>query len=311
MFKPFSLMLVPDCGNVHSLRITSRLLTFLSGALILLLIVGAWGGWLIWHGTAKNRQLLSLNNELTTTQTRYHNQINKLQMRIDAGRKELAVYARNIGTIQARLTRLDALGSQLVKVASLDASEFNFGLKPAIGGPRMQGRAVDPIGMTASLGNLDSRLLGMDNQLTAIDYLLESKRDQQAARPHEWPTEGGWMSSPYGMRIDPFTGVRDMHHGVDIANRFGAPILAASHGIVTFAGKMEGFGLMIDIDHGYGYVTRYGHMTSLAVQAGDEVADGQLIGRIGSRGRSTGPHLHYEVHLYGRAIDPSAYLPRG
>jgi len=311
LFRPFSLMLVPDCGSVHSLRITSRWLTFLSGAFILLLIAGAWSGWLLWHGATKNRHLLSLNNQLTATQTRYHHQINKLQMRIDADRKELAVYARNIGTMQARLTRLDALGSQLVKVASLDASEFNFGLQPAIGGPRVQGTSVNPIGIAASLGSLDSRVLGMDNQLAAIDYLLESKRDRLAARPHEWPTEGGWMSSPYGMRIDPFTGVREMHHGVDIANRFGAPILAASHGIVTFAGKMEGFGLMIDIDHGYGYVTRYGHMTSLSVHAGDEVTDGQLIGRIGSRGRSTGPHLHYEVHLYGRAIDPSEYLPRG
>ena len=311
MFKSFSLMLVPDCGSVRSLRITPRLVTILSGTLLLLFVFGVWGGWQVWHGEAQSRQILSLHKQLAMTQTRHQDQINKLQMRIDADRKELAVYARNIGTMQARLTRLDALGSQLVKVTSLDASEFNFGLQPAIGGPRVQGKTVNPIGIGAALERLDSRLLDMDNQLAAIDYLLESKRGRQAAKPHAWPTEGGWISSRFGMRIDPFNGVRDMHHGVDIANRFGAPILAASHGIVTFAGKMEGFGLMIDIDHGYGYVTRYGHMTSLAVHVGDEVTDGQLIGRIGSRGRSTGPHLHYEVHLYGHAIDPSEYLPRG
>jgi len=170
---------------------------------------------------------------------------------------------------------------------------------------------VNPNAIDDSLKRLDSRLASMDTQLAAIDYLLEKKRMLQAAKPHAWPTEGGWISSRYGMRIDPFNGGREMHRGLDIANRFGAPVLAASRGIVTFAGKMQGFGNMIDIDHGYGYVTRYGHMSSITVRAGDTVADGQLIGRIGSRGRSTGPHLHYEVHRYGRSINPGKYLPRG
>lgn len=311
MFKPFSLMLVPDCGSVRTIRITSRLLTFLSGTLLLLLVFGVGGGWLLWHGDMRNQKILSLNSQLLIAQNRHQNQIDKLQKHIDADRKRLAVYARNIGTMQAQLIRLDALGSQLVEAASLDASEFNFGLKPATGGPRVQARDVKPEEISVSLERLDSRLLDMDNQLAAIDYLLESKRDQQAAKPHAWPTDGGWISSRYGMRIDPFSGERDMHHGLDIANRFGASILAASHGIVTFAGKMEGFGNMIDIDHGYGYVTRYGHMTTLAVRTGDEVTDGQLIGRIGSKGRSTGPHLHYEVRLYGKAIDPIKFLPHG
>jgi len=248
---------------------------------------------------------------LAMVRTRHQNQVDKLQMRIDSDRKQLAVYARNIGTIQARLARLDALGLQLVETASLDASEFNFGLQPAIGGPRVQAKSMNPVGMDVSLESLDSRLLGMDTQLAAIDYLLEKKRLVQAAKPHAWPTEGGWISSRYGMRIDPFNGGREMHRGVDIANRFGAPVLAGSRGIVTFAGKMQGFGNMIDIDHGYGYVTRYGHMSSIAVKVGDEVKDDQLIGRVGSRGRSTGPHLHYEVHRYGRSLDPMKYLPRG
>jgi len=304
-------MLVPDRGNVRSLRITPRLLTVLSGSLLLLMLFGAWGGWQTWHGQVKNRQILSLENQLSMAQTRSQGQVGKLQSRIDADRKQLAVYARNIGAIQARLARLDALGSQLVEAASLDASEFNFGLKPAVGGPRMQTMTVNLDGIPASLGRLDSRLSSIDTQLAAIDYTLERKRDIHAARPHAWPTEGGWISSPYGMRIDPFNGGEEMHRGVDIANRFGAPVLAASHGIVTFAGKMKGFGNMIDIDHGYGYVTRYGHMSSIVVHVGDEVADDQLIGRIGSKGRSTGPHLHYEVHRYGQSIDPIKYLPRG
>lgn len=304
-------MLVPDRGSVRSLRMTSRLLAILSGSLVSLLVIGVWGGWQVWHGQAKNHQIMSLENRLAMTQARYQGQVGKLQTRINSDRKRLAVYARNIGTMQARLTRLDALGSQLVEVASLDASEFNFGLQPAIGGPRMQVRPVNLDGIDVSLGRLDSRLLNIDTQLAAIDYLLEKKRMQQAAKPHAWPTEGGWISSRYGFRIDPFNGGREMHRGIDIANRFGAPVLAASRGIVTFSGKMKGFGYMIDIDHGYGYVSRYGHMSSLAVHVGDEVGDDQLIGRVGSRGRSTGPHLHYEVHRYGRSLNPLKYLPRG
>jgi len=311
LFKPFSLMLVPDRGRVRSLRMTPRLLVILSGSMLSLFVLGAWGGWQAWHGETTHRRILSLENQLTMAEIRYQGQTGKLQARIDADRKRLAVYARNIGTMQARLARLDALGSQLVEVASLDASEFNFGLQPAIGGPRMQAKTVSLGGIDASLERLTSQLLNMDTQLAAVNYLLENKRGQQAARPHAWPTEGGWISSRYGVRIDPFNGGQEMHRGIDIANRFGAPVLAASRGIVTFSGKMKGFGYMIDIDHGYGYVSRYGHMSNLAVHVGDEVADGQLIGRIGSRGRSTGPHLHYEVHRYGRSINPGKYLPRG
>jgi len=311
LLKPFSLMLVPDRGSVCSLRMSSCLLVILSGSLLSLLVLGAWGGWQVWQGAARDRHVQALENQLAMVQVRHQDQIGKLNARINADRKRLSVYVRNIGAMQARLARLDALGSQLVEAASLDASEFNFGLQPAIGGPRVQSVNVNQDAIDDSLERMDSRLASMDTQLAAIDYLLEKKRMLQAARPHAWPTEGGWISSRYGMRIDPFNGGREMHRGLDIANRFGAPVLAASRGIVTFSGKMKGFGNMIDIDHGYGYVTRYGHMSSLAVRVGDEVADGQLIGRIGSRGRSTGPHLHYEVHHYGRSIDPGKYLPRG
>ncbi len=311
LFKPFSLMLVHDRGSVRSLRISSRLLVILSGSLLSLFVLGAWGGWQAWQGGVRARHVQALETQLSMVQVRQRNQLGKLGARVDADRKRLAVYVRNIGIMQARLARLDALGSQLVDVASLNASEFNFDLPPAIGGPRVQTTNVSQNTIDGSLELLDSRISSVDNQLATISYLLDKKRMIQAARPHIRPTKGGWISSGYGMRIDPFNGGREMHRGLDIANSFGAPVLAASRGIVTFAGKMKGFGNMIDIDHGFGYVTRYGHMSSIAIRIGDEVASGQLIGRIGSRGRSTGPHLHYEVHRYGRSIDPIKYLPRG
>jgi len=307
----FSLMLVPEQGRIRSLRVSSAALVVSSLMLLCFLAVSVWGGWQFYQAEQKEKQIAALRNQMQMTQSRFDEQTGELQSRIEEDRRKMAVYARNIGMIQARLARLDALGSKLVDHASLDGAEFNFGLQPAFGGPRLATSDVALEGLDLSIDRLDARLADLDVQLAAVDYLMEQKREEQAARPHAWPTEHGWLSSNYGIRADPFTGERARHNGVDIANRFGAPVLSASRGIVTFAGKMKDFGHMVEVDHGYGYVTRYGHMSALAVHAGDEVGDGQVIGRVGSSGRSTGPHLHYEVHRFGRHINPAKFLPRG
>jgi len=307
----FSLMLVPEQGRIRSLQVSSTALFVSSFMLFCFLVVGLWGGWQFYQGEQKDKQIAALKNQMQVAQSRFDEQTGEMQSRIEADRRQMAVYARNVGTIQARLARLDALGSKLVDHASLDSAEFNFGLQPAFGGPRLVSSDVVLEGLDLSIERLGTRLADLDVQLAAVDYLMEQKRGEQAARPHAWPSEHGWLSSNYGMRADPFTGERARHNGVDIANRFGAPVLSASRGIVTFAGKMKDFGHMVEVDHGYGYITRYGHMSALAVQAGDEVEDGQMVGRIGSSGRSTGPHLHYEVHRFGRHMNPAKYLPRG
>ena len=307
----YSLMLVPDHGRVRSLRISRGGIWMCALFLLAALASGAWGGWQLFHAGEDKLRIAALQNRIQMAESRFREQRDALQARIDSDRKQLASYARNISDIQVRLTRLDALGSKLVDVASLDGSEFNFGLQPAYGGPRIAAENISLDGLNLSLERLDGRLGDLDVQLAAVDYLMERKHAEQQARPHAWPSENGWLSSRYGWRADPFTGERARHNGVDIANRFGAPVLAASRGIVTFAGKMKDFGHMVEIDHGYGYVTRYGHLSALAVHVGDEVADGQLIGRVGSSGRSTGPHLHYEVHRYGHHLDPAKFLPRG
>lgn len=304
-------MLVPDEGRVRSVRISSATLVACSVTLLCFLSLGIWGGMQLYQSAQKEMQIASLQNQIQMAQGRHAEQTAELQARIDSDRRQMAVYARDVGAIQARLARLDALGSKLVDKASLDSAEFNFGLLPAYGGPRMAASDVAIEGLDLSIDRLDARLADLDVQLAAVDYLMEQQREEQAARPHAWPSEHGWLSSNYGVRADPFTGERARHNGVDIANRFGAPVLAASRGIVTFAGPMKDFGHLIEVDHGYGYVTRYGHMSSITVHVGDEVSDGQVIGRVGSSGRSTGPHLHYEVHRYGHHLNPGKFLPRG
>jgi len=309
----FSLMLVPESGRVRSFRVRRGVLLSCAFTALVLASFGGWGIYKVYTAEKLAHALAETEQVLALARSNYKQKVAELQGRIDAERKKMAVYARTIGQMQARLSRLDALGSRLVEVASLDQSEFDFGLQPAFGGPRQ----VQPTALNGSLRlnegvqYLSTRLGQMDTQLAAIEYLLQNKRNEQSARPHAWPSEGGWLSSTYGLRHDPFTGEMAPHHGVDIANRFGAPVLAASRGVVVFAGKMKDFGYMVDIEHGYGFRSRYGHLSNIIVKVGDVVEDNQLIGRVGSSGRSTGPHLHYEVHRYGKHLDPVSFLPRG
>jgi murein DD-endopeptidase MepM/ murein hydrolase activator NlpD len=136
----------------------------------------------------------------------------------------------------------------------------------------------------------------MDHQLAA------------AVTPSGWPTEGGWISSRFGARLDPFSGKRNFHDGVDIAARMGTPILAMADGVISWSGDRSGFGLMVEITHGQGYTTRYAHASATLVKVGDRVSKGQSVAKVGSSGRSTGPHLHVEVRRLGRVVDPSSYL---
>lgn len=296
-------------GVVFSRKVAVAGIALFSAALL-------FGGWGVYSVSQTSQLKLALKQTqvaLDYAQLNKAQELASLQLKLDADQQKMAVYARTLGQMQARISRLDQLGSKLVDVASLDRSEFDFGLEPAFGGPREpKSESVNiEAGLHETMAQLDGRLSQLGAQLTAVDYMLEKKRDAQSARPHAWPTEGGWISSRFGPRINPFSGNPSQHYGVDIANRYGAPILAASRGVVTFAGKMPDFGYVVDIEHGHGYKTRYGHMGSLAVKIGDVVEHSHLLGRIGSTGHSTGPHLHYEVRRHGKLINPRSFLPRG
>lgn len=308
----YSIMLVPESGQVRSYRISRRLVVTCAGILVVLFAFGGWGAYSLYNTQRLTSELNENRQILEMARARYETETSQLRNQVAAEQKKMAVYARSLGQIQARLSRLDSLGERLVKSASLDQSEFDFGVKPALGGPRQVQSSMRPeISLYDHMQSMSSRISHLDTQLAAIDYLLQGHRIEGTAKPHAWPSEGGWLSSNYGMRADPFTGERAMHRGVDIANRFGAPVLAGNRGIVTFAGKMSDYGYLVEVEHGFGFKTRYGHLSSIAVKVGDEVKGNQLLGRVGSSGRSTGPHIHYEVHRYGKALDPKGFLPRG
>lgn len=306
-----SLVFVPaDGGPLRWFALNKRFLVLLGLFLCLCCFTVLWAAWTLYHHEETSARLAELVSRLDALSAQSSQRVNRLVALLAEEREKSRVYAMKLGEMEARLARLDALGERLVISASLDPKEFNFQHPPAFGGAPP--RSADGYDWLASnLESLEKHIGITDAQLAAIDYLLRSMRDEKEARPHLWPAEGGWISSRYGRRLDPFTGIPAMHRGIDIANRLGAEVYAASRGIVTFAGRTKDFGYVVEIEHGYGYWTRYAHLASVKVKAGDEVEAGALIGTIGSTGRSTGPHLHYEVHRYDRFLNPISFLPRG
>lgn len=233
------------------------------------------------------------------------------QARDDASR-HLNVLAQRLGGLQAQILRLNALGSRLTRMAGLDAREFDFDALPAMGGPEHGVSAdVNSSDVVRNMGLLAHDLESSRARLVALESLLLDRKLNAAVTPSAWPVEGGWVSSSFGIRMDPFSGHQAVHEGVDIAARFGGPIYAASDGVVNWAANKAGYGLVVEVTHKSGLVTRYAHTSEILVKEGDRVRTGQEIARVGTTGRSTGPHLHFEVIRDGRPVNPSRYLHQG
>ncbi len=225
--------------------------------------------------------------------------------------EQVDALALRVGRLQAQLLRLDALGQRLVEVGKLDRGEFDFTTKPAMGGPQggENETAQQAIpGLLQELAQLESKIESRQQQLVLLEDLILNSNLEQALHPTGRPISKGWISSYYGMRNDPFTGKRAMHKGMDFAGKKGSNVIAVAAGVVTKAEQHHGYGLLVEINHGKGYVTRYGHNEEILVAVGDRVKQGQAIGKMGSSGRSTGPHVHFEVLRHGKVVDPTRYI---
>ena len=220
---------------------------------------------------------------------------------------ELDALAARIGQMQAHVTRLDALGGRLIKISKLDAAEFNFDHKPAYGGPHdpESGVAVE---LEHVLVDLSDQLDSREQQLSILEDVILNSQLKKESRPAGRPITKGWISSYYGKRTDPFSGKIEKHKGMDFAGKAGSKIKAVSAGVVTWAGSRYGYGNLVEINHGNGYMTRYGHNAEILVEVGDTVEKGQAISLMGSTGRSTGPHVHFEVLLNDRQVDPLRFV---
>lgn len=229
-------------------------------------------------------------------------------------RENLNVMAVKLGEMQAQLLRLDALGERLSSAAGMRPGDFRFGEIPGRGG-------AAPAGGTAldlSLGDLTRQLDFMSRQLeTRGDYLgvLETRllesRVKQTLTPTALPVYGTWNASGFGWRIDPITGQMAMHEGIDFIAESGTPIHAAAAGVVVTAERHPAYGNMLEIDHGGDLITRYAHTSKMLVKPGQLVKRGEKVAEVGSTGRSTGSHLHFEVRLKGVAQNPARFLLGG
>jgi len=304
-------MLVPDSGQTKTYRLSKGKLRLLALCVLVVFCSGIAGAYSLYASYDMRKNLNLSIKTLKNERLVFSRQKLAFDASLKAEKNKMNVYARSVGQMQARLARLDSLGKRLIQTSSINASEFNFDVQPAYGGPRMPVESdVADLGLDDQMDLVESQITALDTQLVAVNYLLQDGVEEKNARPHDWPTEGGWLSSNFGIRADPFTSRKAMHKGVDIANRFGAVVLAGSRGVIVYAGKMKDYGYLVEIEHGYGFRTRYGHMSAVNVAVGDIVDANQMIGRVGSSGRSTGPHLHYEVRRNGQAIDPSSFLPK-
>ena len=228
-------------------------------------------------------------------------------------RVEMEAVGRRLAAMQARLLRIEALGERVAEVAQLDEGEFRFDEAPAVGGPEsdveVSQAQVAPEFMLAA-DTLAGQIRAREDELEVLASLLANKKFHEEVALAGRPIKLGWLSSGFGRRVDPITGRMAWHAGADFAGKPGSDVVAVASGVVTFAGEKNGYGRMIEINHGAGYITRYGHHDELLVAAGDVVKKGQVIGRMGSTGRSTGPHVHFEVLKDGRQVNPARYVAR-
>jgi murein DD-endopeptidase MepM/ murein hydrolase activator NlpD len=227
----------------------------------------------------------------------------QVQDRVDA-------MAIRVGELNAHVIRLDALGKLLTQMANIDNRELNFDAPPAFGGPEEAngGSAAQIPDLNAMLDDMQRKLERRDAQLLALENVVLSRSLNQAVKPEGRPVMEGYISSYFGGRQDPFDGSDTVHRGVDFAGPLGSKVMAVAAGVVTRAEPASGYGNLVEINHGNGYVTRYGHNQRVLVHAGDTVSRGTFIALMGSTGRSTGPHVHFEVLLNGRHLNPLSFI---
>jgi murein DD-endopeptidase MepM/ murein hydrolase activator NlpD len=225
----------------------------------------------------------------------------------------LNAMALRLGDLQAQMMRLDGLGERLAKIAGLNPEELQslqLGKPPARGGAEssLPSRNFTVSEFGALLAKLAHQVDERSDQLGVLEALLVQDSANRKFLPTLAPIVDGWYSSNFGYRVDPFTGTKSFHEGIDFPANIGTAIVAAASGKVVYAGYHAEYGKIIEVDHGNGLVSRYAHASQILVNEGDIVLRGQRLGSVGSTGRSTGPHLHFEVRLNGVPQNPARFL---
>ena len=226
--------------------------------------------------------------------------------------QQIEALTMRLAMLQARLVRLDAVGERITAIANLDTGEFDFSDPIAIGGPAAGvSESYSAAGFMDAVYQLERQLDDRQQQLEILESLMTDRKIQSDVFIAGRPVEKAWIASRFGQRPDPITGRITFHGGIDFTTgKSGAEINTVAAGVITWSGPRSGYGLMVEVNHGNGFTTRYAHSEKLFVDVGDIVMKGQNIALVGSTGRSTGPHVHFEVYKNGRVVDPAAYIHR-
>ncbi len=292
-------------GRAETLAIPNALVAVLACLLVIGLCTTAY---VVQRYLSQDLLPAQVINSWQSRLDRQRNEIEELQAQT---RAEVNAVGRRLAQMQARLLRMEALGERLTEMAALDRDEFRFDQPAAVGGPEdLDETAGDSLLYASAVEQLAAQLQTREMELAVLESLLAQRRFSNEVSLAGRPVERGWMSSGFGRRADPFSGRMAWHAGVDFAGPEGGNVVAVGGGVVVFAGHRGGFGKLVEINHGGGYVTRYAHHSEILVQVGDVVKKGDVIARIGSSGRATGPHVHFEVLKDGRPIDPRRYIAR-
>ncbi len=302
------IIVVNKTGKHHNLNINGFLLALTAvGILGIPAIVGLLC-YQYWPGG------VDLDNRMMIDQWR--DVLKAQQSDVDEARRisseSLDAYTLQLARLQARVMRLDALGERLITYSDIKEGEFDFSQSPGLGGPLTEEDSGNqPISnYFQMLDRLEEDIENRDQQLSILETLLIDQKIRDDTFISGRPVQSGWISSYFGMRNDPINGKRAWHSGVDFAGKANTEIRAVAAGVVNFTGYKNGYGQLIEINHGSGYKTLYGHHKEIHVSVGDIVKKGQVIGIMGNSGRATGNHVHYEVHKNGRVVDPSSYIHR-
>lgn len=292
-------------GHLASLRMDRKRWLALAASLLFLPAAAIYVG----YDYGRNSEQL---DDPVTAQLRSEliGQRERLDIALEDAERNMNALSQQLGRMQARVIRLDAIGQRLTKMAKLDKGEFDFAKAPAVGGPEstetLQSASVPDF--MQQFDELSRQLDNRSEQLSVLETMLMSRNLQEQVLPAGRPIRKGWISSYYGMRNDPFSGKREHHDGVDLAGKDGSKVISVASGVVTWSSDRYGYGNLVEVNHGNGYVTRYGHNKKILVAVGDKVAKGEDLALMGSTGRSTGPHVHFEVLLNGRSQDPVKFI---
>ncbi len=225
-------------------------------------------------------------------------------MRVKA-QDQLDMLGSRVARLQAQVVRLNSVGERMAKIAQLDESEFSFSSEPPMGGPvdSETSKDLEVPDFLLELQMLEELLAEGDHNLGLLSHMIVTEQRRPEYVPAGYPVNKGWISSYYGKRTDPISGKREWHKGIDIAAKEGSAILATASGVVVWSGKRWGYGNIVEIDHG-DITSRYAHNKKNLVKRGDFVTQGQKIAVLGSTGRSTGPHVHFELIKNNKSVNP-------